>query len=188
MEDERSKKDPKILIQLAKQGDKEAFDLLYDMYFVPVFRYVYFRVDSKTEAEDLVQEVFIRVYKNLEKFQDRNKSPLAYFFTVARNLIIDYWRNKKEKLFDKEDILTGLPDKNSDPLQLIEKKETQKAIRKEIKDLTPEQQEVIVLKFINGMSNKEIAILLNKTEEAIRQLQCRALKILRKKLKDLKIL
>ena len=89
--------DAKELMRLAKDGDSEAFGLLYSKYFVPVFRYIYLRLKNKEEAEDLAQTVFLRVYKSLTRFRDQGKEPLAYFFTIARNAIIDYWRKKKRK-------------------------------------------------------------------------------------------
>jgi RNA polymerase sigma-70 factor (ECF subfamily) len=186
MKDSKFKKDPWLLIDLAKKGDKEAFNLLYEIYFLPVFRYIFARINSTTEAEDLTQEVFLRFYQNVKNIEIKDNSPLNYFFTISRNLVIDYWRKKKYLLIDKE---MNIPDQQKFNFkEEIEKKETAEIIKKLIEELTPDQQEVIVLKFINDMSNKEIAKLLGKTEEAIRQLQSRALKNLREKLKNLKIL
>jgi len=187
MENNNSKQDPKMLIQIAKEGDNEAFGLLYELYFVPIFRYIYFRVNSRVEAEDLTQEVFLKTYRNIENFEDKNKLPLAYFFTIARNTVIDYWRKKKELVVNEEKILAKTPAKNSNPIDLVEKKEIGEIIKQSLQDLTEEQQEVIILKFFSERSNREIATLLNISEEAIRQLQCRALKALRQKFKDLKI-
>lgn len=172
-------------MQLAKSGDTEAFGCLYGLYFVPVFRYIYFRVKNKEETKDLVQTVFLKVFRSLPNFQEQNRSPLAYFFTVARNTVIDYWRTKKEILLaDPESVFEHVPDKTNNPLGFIEKGETNQAVHLAIKQLTDDQQEVIVLKFINEMPNKEIAALLGKTEEAVRQLQCRALKALRQILQN----
>ena len=176
--------DPKILMQSAKSGDTEAFSQLYELYFTPVFRYIYFRVKNKEEANDLSQTVFFKVFRSLPNFQEKNKSPLAYFFTVARNTVIDYWRVKKISFNDSEGVLERIPDKTNNPLEFIERKEIGQTIRRAIKQLTDDQQEVITLKFINEMPNKEIAALLEKTEEAVRQLQCRALKALREILKN----
>jgi len=186
MKENNFKKDPKLLIDLAKNGDKEAFGVLYEMYFVPVFRYLFARLNSKTETEDLTQEVFLKVYQNINKVEIKDNSPLSYFFTVARNLLIDYWRKKKEVLIEKEIVLPNY--KESDLIEQIEKKEMGEIIKKLIRELTLDQQEVIILRFINEMSNKEIAKLLGKREDAVRQLQSRALKNLREKLKNLKIL
>jgi RNA polymerase sigma-70 factor (ECF subfamily) len=179
-------KDPKILIDLAKKGNKEAFGILYEIYFVPVFRYIFARVNSREETEDLVQEVFLKVYKNIKEIDVKENSPLNYFFTVAKNSVIDYWRRKKEVLTEKEMNLSNY--QKPEFVEKIEQKEMGEIIKELIKELTPDQQEVIVLRFINEMSNKEIAKLLGKTEEAVRQLQSRALKSLREKLKNLKII
>jgi len=177
----------KFLIESVKKGDKNAFNILYKTYFTPLFRYIYLRINSKTETEDLVQEVFLRVLKNINKFEDRNKSPLNYFFTIARNLIIDYWKKKKEISINNEEILKAIHN-NFNPHQIIQEKEINEIIKKSIKNLPTDQQEVIILKFINDMTNKEIANLMDRSEEAVRQLQCRALKKLRQTLKELKIL
>jgi RNA polymerase sigma-70 factor (ECF subfamily) len=185
MESDNLQKDPKILMQLAKSGDAEAFGRLYELYFTPVFRYIYFRVKDKETANDLTQTVFLKVFSALPNFREQNKSPLAYFFTVARNTVIDYWRTKKEILLNvPTNVFEKIPDKANNPLELIEKEETSKAIRRAIHELTEIQQEVIMLKFINDISNKEIAALLGKTEESVRQLQCRALKTLQRIFKN----
>lgn len=177
--------DPETLMRLAKSGDAEAFGRLYELYFAPVFRYIYFRVRNKEEANDLTQKVFLKVFCSLPNFRDQNKSPLAYFFVVARNAAIDYWKAKKEiSVDDSENAFGQIPDKANNPIELVEKQETSQALYRAVNQLTDDQQEVIVLKFINEMPNKEIAALLGKTEEAVRQLQCRAIKALRQILKN----
>ncbi|MFA6095164.1 MAG: sigma-70 family RNA polymerase sigma factor [Candidatus Paceibacterota bacterium] len=185
MEADNLQNDPKILMQLAKAGDAEAFGRLYELYFTPVFRYIYFRVKDKEEANDLAQTVFLKVFSALPNFREQNKSPLAYFFTVSRNTVIDYWRGKKEiRLDDPESIFEKIPDKAKNPIELAEEKDISRTIHSAILELTDIQQEVIVLKFINDLSNKEISELMEKTEDAIRQLQCRAMISLRQILKN----
>lgn len=182
-----SENDPKILMRLAKNGDIEAFSRLYELYFTPISRYIYFRVQDEMETEDLTQMVFFKIYSSIERFEDRNKSPLAYFFTVARNIVIDYWRKKKNvALNNSEKLIAGLKDAKKDPQKLMEEKEQKKAVNQAIQHLTEVQREVIILKFIQGFSNKEISKILEKTEDAIRQIQCRALKTLREYFKDFK--
>ena len=180
--------DPKDLMRLAKDGDTDAFERLYEIYFVPVFRYIYFRVKNKEETEDLVQEVFLKVYNSISKFQEKGRSPLAFFFVVARNTVIDYWRKKKEIKLDKPEDILKISDTKESPWGLIRRSETISIINEAIRYLPSGQQEVIILKFINDLSNQEIALLLKKSEVAIRQLQSRALKNLRKQLKELRSL
>lgn len=90
--------DPQEIISQAKKGDKQAFEKLYKLYFVPVFRYVYLRVNDKQLTEDITQEVFMKVYTSLDSYTDQGKDPLAYFFTIARNKVIDFYRQKKKSL------------------------------------------------------------------------------------------
>jgi RNA polymerase sigma-70 factor (ECF subfamily) len=70
MEADNLQNDPKILMQLAKSGDTEAFSRLYELYFIPVFRYIYFRVKDKEEANDLTQIVFLKVFSSLPNFKE----------------------------------------------------------------------------------------------------------------------
>jgi len=179
---EPNKTDSRRLMRLAKGGDRAAFAEVYDRYFTPVYRYIFFRVRSRAEAEDLTQAVFLKAYEAIERFEDRGKEPLAYFFTIARNAIINFWRKKKEFLTEKPEHdfheRGGALDIEDD----LEVKESVTIIRKGLSLLTDEQAEVISLKFISELSNKEIAEALGKSEEAVRQLQSRGLRELRKHL------
>ncbi len=187
MEINNLQNNPKELMRLAKTGDKNAYSQLYKLYFTPVFRYIYLRVKNKEEASDLAQTVFLKVFTALPNFTEQKKSPLAYFFTIARNTIIDYWRTKKKnKVDDFDAIAQKTADNSEDPQKIYEKKEDQVFINRVLRELTDIQQEVIALKFISELSNKEIAELLGKTEEAVRQLQCRALRSLKDILKNQK--
>ena len=181
---ESEENDPRALMRLAKEGDSRAFNKLYRLYFTPIFRYIYFRVKTKETAEDLAQEVFLKVYRSLAVFKATKASPLAYFFTVARNTVIDYWKKKKDILTDDLESFKAV-DKAKNPAEMADIKIAGETLQKAVKKLTEEQQEVIVMKFISDLPNKEIANLLSKTEEAVRQIQCRALKALRQELKGL---
>lgn len=179
--------DPRELLRLAKSGDTDAYGQLYELYFTPIFRYIYFRVKDKEETNDLIQIVFLKVFSALPGFKEQQKSPLAYFFTVARNTIIDHWRSKKEVKIDNFEVVAEkMTDNSKNPLKIFEEKENQNLIHCAMQQLTNIQQEVITLKFINDLTNKEIAELLEKTEEAVRQLQSRAIKSLRIILKNQK--
>jgi len=162
--------------------NNDNFKNIYENYFTPIYRYIYFRVKNRDDAEDLTQTVFLKAYKSIPDLQKITDRPLAYFFTIARNTVIDHWRKKKDILIE-EDILDKIPTNNLNPQEMAEKTEIETMIRRAIKQLTDDQQEVIILKFINELSNQEISKLLNKSEDAIRQLQCQALKALRQNLK-----
>lgn len=181
MPNEHLTRDPIDLMRRAKEGDAEAFGILYEEYFTPVFRYIYFRVSDKSRAEDLAQTTFIKVFQSLKSYTERANSPLAYFFTIAKNLTIDEARKKKPATFGEE-TFSDIPDTSRGAEDSAKKREIQELIRHSLLILSDDQREVITLKFVNEFSNSEVANLLGKTEEAVRQLQSRGLKILRKKL------
>lgn len=175
--------DPQQIISQAKKGDKRAFEKLYKMYYVPIFRYTYLRIQDKQEAEDIVQEVFMKVYKSIENYSDQGKDPLAYFFTIARNKVIDFYRKKKDISLDENFTAAERLESPKDaPEELLEQNENAKIVNLAIQSLNDTQREVVILKFINGFDNDQIAKMLGKREDAIRQIQHRALKALKQKL------
>ncbi len=178
------KNDPIKLMQLAKAGSADAFGMIYNLYFTPIYRYIQFRVKNKAEAEDLTHTVFLKVYQSIGDFRVQNSAPLAYFFTVARNTVINFWRKKKEILpSDPEELFSKIPSQQKNLQRAAEEKEMTGAVKDLLKELTDDQQEIIILKFINELSNTEIAQITGKSEAAIRQLQFRALKELRVQVK-----
>lgn len=174
-----------ILMEKAKQGDTEAFGRIYELYFTPVFRYVLLRIRNKEESENITQEVFLKVFKVIDRFEERGKSPLNLFFTVARNALIDFWHKKKDLLIeDLEQEFTPINHQEFDPGRSVERSFLNETIKKALEILTDEQREIIELRFFVGLKTKEIAELLEKKEEAIRQMQCRALRALKEKINE----
>lgn len=179
-----SNKDFRELISKAKDGDAGAFSSVYEQCFVPVFRYIYLRVKNKTEAEDLAQTVFLKAYQSLPKFEEQGRPFLAYLFTIARNAVIDFWRvNKRTVVDDPDHALRIIPDPKADPTGRLDDKHDAELVKQAIKSLTPDQQEVLSLKFMGELTYAEISKIIGKSEEAVRQLQCRGLKALRQHLK-----
>lgn len=175
--------DPIQLMEQAKAGNTDAFGELYKQYLVPVYRYIYLRIPHRQTAEDLAQVVFIKVFESLPRYVAVHSAPLAYFFTVARNTVIDHVRKKKpEFLDDHPELENTLQDTNKSAEQTLIIEQDMNRVLAGIKTLTQEQQEVIILKFFSELKNSEVAEVLGKSEEAVRQLQCRALKILRQQL------
>jgi RNA polymerase sigma-70 factor (ECF subfamily) len=169
----------KMLIESAKAGDSEAFGTLYQLYYTPVYRYIYLRTKSKTQAEDITQTVFLKVYKTLGRWEATESSPLAYFFTVARNSIIDHWRKESHGTVYDDEVVRDFDGQEGSAVDDFEKRETEEIVHSALGILTEDQQEVMRLKFISDLSTAEIARMLDKSEEAVRQLQSRALKLLR---------
>lgn len=181
--------DLKQLILQAQAGDPAAFDKLYEHCLTPVYRYIFLRLQNKEQAQDLAQSVFLKVYSSLDKFHDTGKPLLAYLFTVSRNMLIDHLRKRRVKIDENsEDSLLRLPDLKADPTQNLDQQQIAAALRLAIGQLTEDQRDVITLKFIEDLDNAEIADILHKREDAVRQLQSRGLHALRKILNRQKIL
>jgi RNA polymerase sigma-70 factor (ECF subfamily) len=188
MKEPMDKIDPLALMLQAKEGDEEAFSRLYTSYFSHVYRYIYFRVQDADAAEDLTQTVFLKVFERLPFFREINREPLALFFTVARNQVIDHWRkNKRIKVLAEDDGLAEIPDSAPGVEEKIARAGENKVLSLAIEALPAEQRDVLTLRFINELSYQEISGLLKKSEEAVRQIQCRALKNLRKYFKKNRI-
>lgn len=170
-----------LLIEKAKKGDKDAFGKLYSSYLDAIYRYVFFRVENDRQtAEDITEEIFLKAWRHIDQFKIGTGTVQAWLYKIASTTVIDHHRTKKQQVNMHEEIA----DESTVEEELVRKTEQQRIISA-IKTLTDEQQSVIIMKFINDLSNKEIARVLNLSNEAVRALQYRALKNLRKKLKNL---
>lgn len=166
---------------LAKQGDKKAFEELYLSLFTPVYRYVYVRVRNKELAEDICHTVFIKALESLPQHASSNTSPIAYFLTAARNTLIDHWRKKKDTLLthNSDEDPPELVSQRKGPHEMLVETEQTQELYAAMQDLNEEQREVLILKFINEQSADEIALIIGKSNDAVRQIQSRAIKQLR---------
>ncbi len=177
---QQSNEETILLLDQARAGDQDAFALLYKEYYTPIYRFIYFRVKSKEEAEDLAQTVFLKVYATLSDMQGETTAPRAFFFTVARNAIIDHYRKQSYRNHSGEEAMIDIADDDVRPDEARAISEETDRLKQAISQLTKEQQEVIILKFINELETKEIAQAIGKREDAVRQIQSRAIKALRK--------
>jgi len=169
------------LMQKAVIGDKEAFGALYERYFSPVYRYIFFRVRNTAVAEDITQAVFLKVFEKLPKYQDRKRPPLAFFFTVARNKVIDYWRtNKRVEVLGEANDLSQIAAGEDSADKIFTRTIAMEQLSRALEKIPSDQREAVTMKFINEYSYGEIAIMLQKKEPAIRQLVSRGIKNLRK--------
>ena len=166
------------VIRRAKDGDSEAFSYLYAEYFTPVYRYLYFRTRSAEDAEDLAQDVFVKAYGGIAKYAYTGQDPLAYFYVIARNALIDRGRKKRVATLGEE-FMEDVPDLGRSAEDQLRESEEAKQLRDYVAQLPPDQQETITLRFIQELSTKEAAALMGKKEEAVRKLQSRGLRSLR---------
>jgi len=177
---ERDQNDLQRLMLLAKNGDRHAYGVVYEEFFTPVFRYIYRRLGDQQTSEDLAQTVFLKVFQSIARFSDKGVSPLAYFFTVARHTLIDYLKKKKEVILDTSEREIEV---ESDPLDhprtragLADKRS---AVSEALLVLPEDQRDAITLRFLDGFSNTEVARIMNRTEDSVRQLQSRGIRHLR---------
>ena len=171
--------DDQSLIRRAQSGDRAAFEILYARYQPAIFNYLYYRIDDPDCAEELTSEVFVRMVKNIRSYQDQGRSFLAWLYTIAHHLRVDYYReNSPMKTLPLEETLHADPELHPD--EACEQLLKAECLKKVMPYLTEEQQIVITAKFVEGRSNEEVANLLGKPEGAIKSLQHRALAALRR--------
>ena len=161
------------LVRKASGGDAGAFGTLYDHYLDLIYRHIYYRVGDVHDAEDLTQQVFMKAWKALGKYKKKSAFG-AWLMTISRNLIIDHYRARKEK--DSIDEKFDLESRDPGPEEIAEASFEQERIKKVINRLPEEQQQVIIMKFIDCYEYKEIADMLGKKEGAVRIIQHRALR------------
>lgn len=169
--------DDEELLQLldgAKVNDSRALGKLCAHLYSKIYRFIYYRVNTVEDAEDLTSEVCFRVIKSI---QNQKGSFYAWIFRIASNLIKDHYRRRsvRSNVEPAGDLIEEMMDKGNKQNELLEQKE----LRQSLKKLTEEQQEVIVLKFIEGYDTDEIANMLCKSSGAVRAIQFRALTALR---------
>src|ERR1051325_6921588 len=171
------------LVRNAKTGNSEAFGQLYDAYLERIYRFVYFRVEDQQTAEDITSQVFLKAWENLGRFQIGGTPFLAWLYTIAHNAVIDHYRTRKVTAA-LEDVRLSDPGHAEAVENEIDLNAEMKVIKEALQALTDDQQKVLTLRFIEGMSNNEIALHLGKREGAIRALQMRGLQALAKQLEE----
>jgi RNA polymerase sigma factor (sigma-70 family) len=173
------------LVLIAQKGDHDAFSKLYDIFIDPIYRYIFFRVKSE-DAEDILETLFMKVWEHLKQYKrKKNKSFSAWVFRIAHNLVVDYYRASKKHATSELTSQIADKNRNHDPLKNTQDNLDKDKLKIALAKLKKQYQEIIVYKFVNELSNKEISQILSKSEGSLRILQFRALKALKKELKDL---
>lgn len=170
------------LVERAQAGDTEAFGLIYDRYVDTVFRFIYFRVGNRPLAEDLTSDTFLRALKRISSFTWQGRDLGAWLVTIARNLVADHFKSGRYRLeVTTGDVLDAdREDRGPEgsPETAVVDHITNVALLSAVKQLNPEQQECIVLRFLQGFSVAETAQAMGKNEGAIKALQYRAVRAL----------
>lgn len=156
------------------QFDPGGMSEVWEVFYPKIYRYIAYRVNRKEEAEDLTSEVFLRFIKS---DQDPKKNVQGWLYKTAENLVTDHYRRQsvRKDVMESTEILDTFTDTKSDSSKGLDVYDLQRGM----KNLTGEQYQVILLKFIEGYSTKEIAPIMGKSEGAVKALQFRALQALR---------
>jgi RNA polymerase sigma-70 factor (ECF subfamily) len=167
------------LVEASQGGDPEAFGSLFDAYHGPVYRYVAARV-GPNDAEDLAQLVFVKALEALPRYESRGVPFGGWLFKLARNVVIDHVRTRRE--LAPLELLAERPHPDDGPDELAVLRQELDSVAHALRRLTPEQREAIELRFFAGLSAREAAMAMNRQEGTIRGLQFRAIAALRRDL------
>ncbi len=176
-------KQDESLIIAAQRGDEQALGTLYDAYVDRVYRYVFYRVDSAELARDLTADVFLRVVEGLPNYEYRSIPFIAWLYRIAHARVVDHFR-QASRVFEQEAIDNVELSAEDDLDSSLMKAYHQEKVHDAIKQLTPEQQQVVLLRFVEGYNLQKTADALGKTIGAIKLMQHRALRTLSRELKN----
>ena len=168
----------------ASQGDKDAFGELYERYIDRIFNYVYYRTGNTHDAEDLTARVFQRAMKHIHNYTDRGVPFSAWLYRIAHNLVANWHRDRSRKQEIPINDIPVLPAKGDHPETSLVHTEEQEALLKLIRKLPPERQHLLILKFVENLSNAEIGQIMGRSEGAIKSLYHRTLLALRDQIGD----
>ena len=169
----------KTIIARAIKGEASAFGLLYDHYQAQIYRFVFMKVGHREEAEDLTHQVFLHAWQNIFSYKDYGFPFSSWLYRMARNQVIDSYRTRREHYrLDEMEENYDLVSQEIEKIAILnfELEEIREAILK----LKPEYQDVIIMRFIEDLAPKEVALAIGKSEGAVKLIQHRAIK----KLKD----
>lgn len=172
--------DEQTLLMRARALDKEALAHIHDQYYQPVYRYLTFRVSDPQTAEDLASEVFTRF---LGALRDRGTPPntiRGWLFGAAQNVLKEHYR--KQRRMNWTELDESIAGEGSSPEQRVADQMSKEQLRAALAELTPEQQEVLALRFGFGLAVREVAETVNKSEGSVKMLQVRAIGALARRL------
>ncbi|MEG6584794.1 RNA polymerase sigma factor [Dendrosporobacter sp. 1207_IL3150] len=174
-------KDENLLITKAQTGDREALNTLISYYWQPIYRLVYSKLGNEDDAKEITQDTFMKAFRSLPRYEILNIPFKHYLVKIAVNLVNDFWRKtgRSPQLLDITEYSEAIMDKAEKPEEYTIRLEGEKQIFNLVDSLPDEQRQTIQLRVISGLSIRDAAIKMNKTESAIKMLQQRALKNLR---------
>lgn len=167
-------------MELARNGDKDAFGLLYDHYQPSVYRFLYYRTRSATLAEDLTADTFFRALRSMNSFRWQGRDFGAWLMTIARNLITDHFKAGRTRLEMTTEDMSPHDDSTEGPESVVLASLTNEVLLEALTKLPPEQRDCLIMRFLQGLSIAETAASLGRTDGAVKQLQLRGVRNLAK--------
>jgi RNA polymerase sigma-70 factor, ECF subfamily len=167
------------LVSKAQQGDQMAFASIYEQYSPLVHRFLRRRLDGSDEiVEDLTEDVFVKVYEKLDRYVERGLPFTAWLYRIAHNHLVDYLRTLPRTAAHSLDEVAEVPEVAAGAAfrQVLDRQSLEPAMAR----LTPEQRQAIELRFMEGMSVAETAAAMDRSDEAVKKLQARALANMRR--------
>jgi RNA polymerase sigma-70 factor (ECF subfamily) len=169
----------------SQAGARREVGELYDRFAQGVYRFLVYRTGDPQAADDLTSEVFLKALRALPDLRARPASLQAWLFQIARNLAIDHYR--KQRLRDHAALDEALPAAGPAPDADLEQRLTSELLRRALERLSPDQRDVITLRFVSSLPTAEVALTLHKSEDAVKGLQRRGLAQLRQLLAEMEI-
>ena len=168
----------------ASQGDRDAFGQLYGRYIDRIFNYVYYRTGNLHDAEDLTARVFQRAMNHIHNYTDRGVPFSAWLYRIAHNLVANWHRDRSRRQEIPLNDLPVLPSKGDHPERNLVRSQEQDSLLRLIRRLPSERQSLLILKFVENMSNAEIGAIMGRSEGAVKSLYHRTLLALRDQIGD----
>lgn len=167
----------------ACEGDSDAFSFLYERNVTRIYNYIYYRIGSDVDAEDITSRVFYRAFGHINTYVDKGVPFSAWLYRIAHNLIANWHRDSHRRKEVPLDDQPEIPQRTDLPEKSVEKNQEVELLLSGIRRLTPDRQQLLILKFVEDYSNAEIANIMGKSEGAIKSLYHRALIALREEMK-----
>lgn len=166
-------------LELATRGDHEAFGVLYERYVTRIYNYIYYRTGNQHDAEDLTARVFFRALRHVENYNDRGLPLSAWLYRIAHNLVANWHRdNSRRKEVPLEEIILVRQGGEHPEIVLLQNEEKESLLTL-IHGLPPERQQLLILKFVEHLSNAEVGQIMGRSEGAVKSLYHRTLLSLR---------
>jgi RNA polymerase sigma-70 factor (ECF subfamily) len=172
------------VLMRASQGDRDSFGQLYERYIERIFNYVYYRTGNLHDAEDLTARVFQRAMNHIQNYTDRGVPFSAWLYRIAHNLVANWHRDRSRRQEIPLNEVPVLPSRGDHPEKNLVRFQEEDALLRLIRRLPADRQNLLILKFVENLSNAEIGQIMGRSEGAIKSLYHRTLLALREQIGD----